>query len=630
MKATSKKAIIAISLLILVLSSCTNRHIYQGDRYFESLAYSRAIPHYEKAYFKRPTKEVGVKLAESYFKTNDLQAAEAIYEKVVTVSKEKDEHYFNYARVLMANGKYDEAKFVLNDYLTVFPNDEVAMMLLASCNSVNERFRDTTLFVLHEIPTEGFVNAFSVAEYQDKIVFVADREPFAGRKKAAWTGNTYLDLYQLEKSEEGDWLHPQVLKGDINGAFHEGPATFNSDGTQIYFTRSNYYKRKMEINENRENNLKIFTATLIDGEWKNLQEMPFNSDDYSVGHPALTPCCSTMYFVSDMPGGFGGTDIYMTTYADGQWGTPENLGPDVNTAGNEMFPYYDEDDNLYFSSDAHNTMGGLDVFITYFNGERWVKPENMNYPINSIKDDFGFVMSDNKSTGFVSSRRTDSDKIYTFDKYAPKFNLIGFAHKKGSDVPVEGVIVEVTDQTGKVLLATSDKDGKFKIKLEGEHKYALYCTKMGCFSRTDEISTVGLKYSEDFYADFIVEEIIVNKPIVLENIYYDFDKWEIRPDAALELNKLVRILKDNPEIDIEMGSHTDSRGSDKYNLILSDRRAYSAVQYLIQSGISSDRLTYKGYGETQHINNCKNDVPCSEAEHQMNRRTEFKVTKINK
>jgi peptidoglycan-associated lipoprotein len=467
MKTTGKIIIVAISVIALTLGSCTNRHIYQGDRYFESLAYSKAIPHYEKAYFKKPTKEIGVKLAESYFKTNELQAAEAIYEKVVTVSKEKDEHYFNYARVLMANGKYEEAKFVLNDFLTVFPEDEVAKMLLASCNSVNERFRDTTLFVLHEIPTEGFVNAFSVAEYENKIVFVGDREAFAGRKKSAWTGNTYMDLYQLEKTEDGDWLHPQILKGDINGAFHEGPATFNSDGTQIYFTRSNYFKRKMEINENRENNLKIFTASLIDGEWKNLQELPFNSDDYSVGHPALTPCCSTMYFVSDMPGGFGGTDLYMTTYADGMWGTPENLGPDVNTPGNEMFPYYDEDDNLYFSSDAHNTMGGLDVFITYFNGERWAKPENMNYPINSIKDDFGFVLSPTKTTGFVSSTRTDKDKIYSFDKYAPKFNLIGFAHKKGSDVPVENVTVEITDQNGKTILAKSDREGKFKIKLDG-------------------------------------------------------------------------------------------------------------------------------------------------------------------
>ncbi len=624
---------ITISAAILggiLLSSCTDRHIYQGDRYYESLSYSRAIPHYEKAYYKKPTKVVGVKLADSYYKTGELQAAEAIYAQVVKVSETKDESYFNYARVLMANGKYEEAKGALVDYLSVYPNDPVAKMLLSSCNSVNERFRDTTLYALYEVPTEGFVNTFSVSQYQDKIVFVGDTKAFAGRQRAAWTGNSYLDLYEMEKSEDGSWMNPVLLKGDINGAFHEGPSTFNSDGTEVYFTRSNYFKRKMEINEARENNLKIFKATLINGEWTNLEEMPFNSDDYSCGHPTLTPCCSTMYFVSDMPGGFGGTDIYKTSFENGEWSKPENLGPNVNTPGNEMFPFYDEEDNLYFSSDAHNSMGGLDVFITYFNGEKWAKPENLNYPINSMKDDFGFVIDEKKNTGFVSSSRTDNDKIYAFDKFAPTFNLIGFAHKKGSDEPVPGVKVEITTDEGKLIEAVSDKDGRFKIKLQPETNYHLLCTKMGCFTRTDKISTVGLKYSEDFYADFEVEEIIINKPIVLENIYYDFDKWDIRPDAAVELDKLAKLLKDNPNIDIEMGSHTDARGTNKYNQILSERRAYAAVQYLISRGIDPARLTYQGYGENVPVNKCVDDVPCSEEMHQENRRTEFKVTKIRK
>lgn len=628
---TLKSLSIAIVIATgLVSTSCSDRHIYQGDRYYESLSYSKAIPHYEKVYYKKPTKDVGVKLADSYYKTGNLKAAEAVYEKVVSISTTKDESYFNYAKVLMANGKYNEAKSILNDYLSTYPDDQVAKMLLSSSNSVNDRFIDTTLYILQEIPTDGFINSFSVAEYEDKIVFVGDKKAFAGRKRASWTGNSYLDLYQMEKSEDGTWMSPQLLKGDINGAFHEGPATFNSDGTEVYFTRSNYFKRKMEINENRENNLKIFKASLVNGEWTNLEEMPFNSDDYSCGHPTLTPSGSTMYFISDMPGGYGGTDIYKTTFKDGKWSTPENLGPDVNTAGNEMFPYYDEEDNLYFSSDAHNSMGGLDVFITYFNGEKWATPENLNYPINSIKDDFGFVINDKTQTGFVSSSRTDTDKIYSFNKYAPIFNLIGFAHRKGSQEPVEGVTVEITDEAGKTIDALSDKDGKFKIELDQEKTYHLLCTKMGCFSRTDQISTVGLKYSTDFYADFVVEEIEIDKPIVLENIYYDFDKWNIRKDAAIELDKLVKLLNDNPNIEIEMGSHTDSRGTDKYNQILSERRAYAAVQYLEQRGIDPSRLTYQGYGESKPVNKCVNNVPCSEKEHQANRRTEFKVTKIRK
>lgn len=621
----------AIAIAAVFLSACAASHIQKGDRYYESLAFAQAITHYEKVFYKNPSPEVGAKLADSYFKTGKMEAAEAVYERVVNLSSTPAEHYFNYARVLMENGKHEKAKGLLKDYLRYHPKDNVAAMLLSSCNAIDDRYRDTTLYKLSPIELADFTNTFSVTEYENAIVFVGEKKAYAGSRKNPWTGNSYLDLYQMEKSEDGRWLNPELLKGDINGKFHEGPATFSNNGTVVFFTRSNYFKRKMEVNDERENNLKIFRAELVNGEWTNLTELPFDSDDYSVGHPALTPCCNTLYFVSDMPGGYGGTDLYRADYKDdGTWTEPENLGPDINTAGNEMFPFVDEDGTLYFSSDAHNSMGGLDVFLTYFNGERWAAPENLNYPINSMKDDFAFTYDPDDSTGFVSSSRADQDKIYEFNRYAPKFNLIGFAHKKGERTPVEGVMVEITNaKTKEVISVKSDKDGKFKIKLSPETEYSLLCTKMGCFTRTDMISTVGLKYSQDFYADFEVEEIVIDKPIVLENIYYDFDKWNIRPDAARELDKLVKLLKDNPEIDIEMGSHTDVRGSDAYNMVLSDRRAYAAVQYLISRGIDARRLTWKGYGETKLVNECANGVECTEVKHQQNRRTEFKVTKIN-
>ncbi|HRN42062.1 MAG TPA: OmpA family protein, partial [Vicingus sp.] len=468
--------------------------------------------------------------------------------------------------------------------------------------------------------------------YQEGAVFVADKEVFSGSKKSQWTGNSYLDLYEIKKDEDGFWMNPQLLKGDVNGRFHEGPACFSNDGNTVYFTRSNYFKRKMKVNENKENNLKIFKATLKDGKWKNLEEFPFNSDDYSIGHPTLSADEKTLYFVSDMPGGFGGTDIYKSVWDGSNWSKPENLGAIVNTKGNEMFPYIHTDDALYFSSNAHNSMGGLDVFITYFNGEVWAKPENLNYPLNSSKDDFGFNLSKkNANVGFVSSSRTDADKMYAFDKKPPKFNLYGKARLKGTQTRVKGVTVQVTNaKTGKVISMVSDAKGNFELKLEPEADYDLYCTKEGCFTRTDKISTVGLKYSQDFYADFEVEPIVLDKPIVLENIYYDFDKWNIRPDAVLELDKLVKILVDNPNIEIELSSHTDSRGNDRYNDILSEKRAMAAVQYIIANGIDQKRLTYKGYGEKKLVNHCANDVVCTREEHQQNRRTEFKVTKINK
>jgi len=620
-------------MFIAILWSCSsNYHIKKGNLYYDNLAYSSAITHYQKAYAKTNDATVEERLAASYYKTNNIPAAEDTYKKAISREGHSPKLYFNYAKILMEMNKHNEAIPYFKKYLAAYEDDLFAEMLLASCVSINDRYRDTTLYELQSIKANEFVNAFSVIEYQEGAVFVADKEVFRGRKTSQWTGNSYLDLYEIQKDEDGYWMDAKILKGDINGRFHEGPASFSKDGNTVYFTRSNYFKRKMKVNEANENNLKIFKATLVDGKWKNLVEFPYNSDDYSVGHPTLSDDEKTLYFVSDMPGGQGGTDLYKSELVDGAWSKPENLGTIVNTKGNEMFPYIHADDALYFSSDAHNSMGGLDVFITYFNGEVWAQPENLNYPLNSTKDDFGYnVSKKNSSVGFVSSSRTDADKMYTYKKNPPKFNLYGVAREKGTQRRVQGVTVEITNtKTGKVISMESDAKGEFKLKLEPESAYDLYCTKKGCFTRTDKISTLGLKYSQNFYADFEVEPIVIDKPIVLENIYYDFDKWDIRPDAALELDKLVKLLKDNPSIEIEMSSHTDSRGNDQYNLVLSDKRAVAAVKYLIANGIDENRLTYKGYGEKKLVNHCANDVKCTRAEHQLNRRTEFKVTKIRK
>jgi peptidoglycan-associated lipoprotein len=616
----------ALSLLV----GCAGYHTRKGDVFYENLAYNKAIKHYEKANKKSNDPHVMSRLASSYVSQNNIKMAEPIYTELVQMPGVSSTEFLNYGRVLMASDRHEKAASWITKYLEEHPNDVVAQMLYAASISVNDRFRDTTLYTLSPIIVEDMSSTFSIIEYQDGVVFNADREVFLAPRRAAWTGKSYLDLYYMEKDEDGNWLNPQVLKGDVSGPFHDGPATFSKDGNTVFFTRSNYFRRRLKTNEENESNLKIFKATLVDGKWRNLEEFPYNSDDYSVGHPSLSADGKTLYFVSDMPGGFGGTDIYRSVLVDGKWSEPENLGPVVNTPGNELFPYIHADGSLYFSSNAHNSMGGLDVFITYYTGEQWAHPENLNYPINSTADDFAFSINKDTRTGFVSSSRADADGIYKFRKHDPTFHLYGFARKKGTQIPVAGVTVEITDaETHEVIGKKSGEDGKFDLKLQPEKEYLLLCTKEGCFTRTDVISTKGLKFSENFYADFEVEEIVIGKPIVLENIYYDFDKWNIRPDAALELNKLVQLLKDNPQIEIEMGSHTDSRGADNYNMVLSQRRALSAVRYLIANGISADRLTWKGYGETELVNHCGNNVRCTEEEHQQNRRTEFRVTKIN-
>jgi peptidoglycan-associated lipoprotein len=621
--------IIAISVLSYLIAGCNAYHEYRGNRLYDALAYYKAIQHLEPVYRKQQESQVEHKLAESYFKIGQIDSAEQLYLRAVNRINAQPHLRVELAKVMMYKGLHHEASLQLKQYLKISPRDRVAQMMLSSCNSVYNRYRDTTLFKLQPIKKAEFVNAFSIQEYQNGAIFSADREVFSGQKKSAWTGNSYLDLYYMEKDSSGNWLSPELLKGDINGRFHEGPATFTEDGKTVFFTRSNYFKRKLQTNDKLESNLKIFQASFQEGKWSNLEEFPYNSDDYSCGHPTLSADGKTLYFVSDMPGGYGGTDVYKSTRMEGIWSIPENLGSQVNTAGNEMFPYLHSDGALYFSSDAHNSMGGLDVFITYFNGWRWVQPENLNYPLNSNKDDFGFTLNKDNHSGFVSSSRASADKMYSFEKFPPTFNLFGMAREKGTQIPVKDVVVEITIQeSGEIISMISDGNGKFNLRLKPETAYNLYCTKMGCFTRTDYLSTKGLKYSEDFYADFEVEPIIIDKPIVLENIYYDFDKWEIRQDAAIELDKLARVLKDNPLIDIEMGSHTDVRGNDTYNQVLSEKRALAAVKYLISTGIDPKRLTYQGYGEKVLVNGCANAVHCSEEDHQKNRRTEFKVIRI--
>jgi len=616
-------------VLLIFISSCGSTHyLKKGDKAYEELRYSVAIPLYEKGLAKkRPIKHLE-KLAHSYREINNIEKAEVLYLEASEWPDASPIVEFYLGKMHMGNCRMAEAIKAFSLYLEKKPGDVVARMLLAACWSVDDRFVDTTLYEMQYMPANGFANAFSVTEYQNGVVFTGDKEVFRGKKKAEWTGNSYLDLYYMEKGDSGKWMSPVLLEGKLNGRYHEGPATFSKNGDVVYFTRSNYYKRKMIENGQNENNLKIFQSSLVDGKWVNLKELPINSDDYSCGHPTLGSDGQTLYFVSDMPGGFGGTDIYKTVNTEGIWSTPVNLGETINTPGDEMFPYVHRDGTLYFSSDAHNTMGGLDVFMSFYSEGRWMQPENLNYPLNTSWDDYGFSLLADDSTGFVSSSRLEGDKMFEFKKKAPTFYLYGKARKKGTDEKVSGVIIEITQASNnKIHQMVSDKNGEFKMKLTTEEVYNLYCTKIGCFSRTDQISTKGLNISQDFFADFEVEEIIIGKPIVLENIFYDFDKWNIREDAAIELNKLVKILEDNPEINIEMGSHTDARGTDSYNLVLSDKRARSTVTYLIYKGIEPNRLTWRGYGETVPVNQCINKVECSDEEHQINRRTEFKVTK---
>lgn len=630
-----KKTLFITLSATLILGSCTNSLYKKGVKNYDKMAYSKSIDNFEKYLSKKnEPADAKIKLANAYRLTNDISNAEKWFSQIVDLPESEPINMFYYGKLLMSQEKYKDAQIWFNKYLDKVPDDFVAEMLLVSCKSVNTFKKDTTLFSVKQAEIPEISTAFAQVPYGDGIMFTADKMSFKNSTTANWTGRSYLDIYFSQKDHNGKWLSPMLLKGNVNGQYHEGPACFTKDGNVVYFTRSNYAKKKLAKSSKSENNLQLFRAELVGDKWTNVTSMPFNSDEYSCGHPSLSPDDKTLYFISDMSGGAGGTDIYKTTFDGTAWTKPENLGNVINTSGNEMFPYIHSDGTFYFSSDAHNNLGGLDVFMSSYDGKKWLQVENLNYPLNTSKDDFAFVLNPDNKTGYVSSNRGEGDKIYEITKNEPTFILSGVVSQKGKPgLMIDSAVVEIQNLTDKTKeIVYTNKSGFYKIKLKSKSEYLIKASKPMYFTITEpkNVCMIGKKISENFTANFELDQIIIEKPIVLENIYYDLDKWFIRPDAAKELDRLVQLMNDNPTLTIELSSHTDSRAGDQYNLVLSDKRAKAAVEYVASKGIDKNRMRWKGYGESKLVNHCKNDVKCTEEEHQQNRRTEFKAIKINK
>lgn len=629
-----------ISLFLIfafALSSCSRYHISRGDAYYKSMQYDKAISSYSKGIKGDVPDKIKIKLADSYRMNNDYQNAERWYSEVAAIQGVDEINFFYYAKALMNNGNYKEAGAWFRKYLEIKNSDAVAKSLLVSCDSVNKLVRDSSRYALKLVEIPDVTSAFGQVNYNDGLVFAADKTTFnSSQKESGWTGRSYLDMYYSKKNDDGSWSLPEPLKGEINGVYHEGPSVFNKDGNKVYFTRSNYKaSNKLRKNDKDESNLKIFSAELKEGIWTNLKEMSFNSDLYSCGHPALSPDGSTLYFISDKPGGKGGTDLYKSTKTknnnnEEEWSAPESLGSVINTAGNEMFPYVHNDGSLFFSSDAHNGLGGLDIFSSVYDGQEWSSPENLKHPINSSKDDFAFILNEDGKTGFISSNRSDADKIYEVSLPSLVFIVKGNVKAKDTGKNLMEAVVEIRNNKDIYIQSIPVDDfGNYWMRLEAGVDYEIMASDDGYLkSSVINIKTADKKRSEIFMANFQLEKLQMEKPIVLDNIYYDLDKWEIRKDAAAELDKFVSVLNNNPQINIELGSHTDARAEDSYNASLSQKRAKSAADYLIKKGIKPNRLKWKGYGETSLVNDCGNGVKCKEDLHQQNRRTEFKITKI--
>ncbi|MBK7286705.1 MAG: OmpA family protein [Flavobacteriales bacterium] len=624
MRATKHIALLAAAASLL-LASCANYHVRKGEQAVGLMAYAKAEKHFDKALAHQQGRDLLLLTAEAEAKQNKVvQAAEhfAAAEKIAPLT---GSDAFQYGRMMMALGEYEKAEPMLLRALQDDPERQDAADLIGACQGYRSFYSDSSRYTVTPLQFAGMATAYSATPSVGGLIFAAQRQASAGRKDP-WTGLSFTDLYQVAVGADGATSIPSPLKGAVNGPYHEGSAALSADGKTLYFTRSNYYGNKLLKDNDNVSNLKMFRATKEEnGGWGNIREFGYNSAGYSVGLPALSTDGNTLYFTSDMPGGLGGKDLWYSTDIGTGWGAPVNMGPTINTSGDEMFPTV-VGDALYFSSTGHTNMGGLDIFETHKEGEFWSEPKNMGYPVNTTRDDFGLWLDSTGTKGYLSCEGTGSDQIYALNVHPLLFAVEGTITNVKTGKPLPGSLVTLRNLITKLdTQVTADASGQFHFDVRPNTAYSVSATNVDMLAQSTPASTAGLGLSTTLRADLQLEPLELNKPIAVPNIYYDYDKWDIRPDAAMELNKLAKIFMDNPGLTFELSSHTDSRGGDTYNLVLSDARARSAVDYLERQGVPPDRLIAMGYGETMPVNGCVNGVKCTEEEHQANRRTEFKV-----
>ncbi|WP_396601718.1 OmpA family protein [Algibacter sp. R77976] len=580
--------------------------------------------------------EVFEKLANTYYFNGEMQEASNWYGKLLDLKVPTDpENIYRYALALKAQEQYAKADQVLNDYAKIKPEDSRIKQFLNKGNYVKAIDDISKDFELVNLDINTAFSDFGTSTYNGHLIFASSKDIDEDIYK--WNEQPFLDLFEL--NEDGTVTE---VNGAVNTKYHESSTSFSKDGKTAYFTRNNFFKGKFKRSNEKINGLKIYKATLVDSVWTNIESMPFNNDDYNVAHPALSADEKKLYFASDMAGTQGASDIFVVDInEDGTYGEPINLGPKVNTEGRENFPFVSEKGILYFSSDGHVGLGGLDVYRVEVDklSEASTQILNIGKPINSPKDDFGFIVNETTGKGYISSNRAGGkgdDDIYSFVIPACTKGVTGTVINKRTQEILASADVFVYDSSRNLLhTLKSDESGKFSFDL-------------GCKEKTYLIEAKKDKYKDDFI-DFSVKAD-KNEALKLElnlepegpevakigtdlalllnlnPIYFDYDKSFIRPDAEIELAKVIKYMTEYPNVKIDVRSHTDSRGKDAYNWALSNRRNKSTIAYIIEKGgISAARITGQGYGETRLTNRCSNGVKCSKAEHQDNRRSEFIV-----
>ena len=598
--------------------------------------YAKAVPALEKIVEKnkKGKDEAVLLLAECYRMLNEDEKAAAYYAMAVEQDMVDPIVHFEYGLMLRTLERYDEAAVQFSKYAALVPDDKRGELMAGLSDDIGPWLDLPEDKKVRNVPSLNSSYAdFSPVYYGHGLVFTSER-PKGDSEDATfeWTGNPYLGLmfaWVNGKLSDGEpnFTQPEVFNEDLFQQYHNSNVAFSPDLKLMVFTRTLEEKVPKDNERFRTHFLKMFQCEVKDGKWSEPEPFPFNSDSYSVGHPAFSPDGNKLYFASNMPGGQGGTDIWVCTKNGDTWSDPQNLGPEVNTVMDEMFPYVDCGGTLYFASEGHLGFGGLDIFYTTDASGVWEKPANMMKGVNSSYDDFGVAFDRKLKIGLLSSNRPGgqgSDDIYAFSLKPEPKEICGKVIDPKYN-PVEGATIFVLDsESNLVKILKTDAEGKYCTKAEGNKSYTILGKKVSF-----EDNCMLFEPSESMLNpdDLMLNPYEIDNTYEVGNIYYDLDKYLVREDAQPALDDLARTMKDHP-ITIELGSYTDCRGSEEYNIELSQKRAESVIRYLILQGIDPARMTAKGYGESAPVNDCVDCAKCTEEEHQMNRRTEFRVTGV--
>lgn len=646
----------ALLLAGVMLSACKTPKLTQAREQMARGEFYDAAQTYRKVYNKltkreeRPLRgEVAYEMATCYRRLNMAARASAAYQNAIRYEYPDSMAFYWLGRSLQAEGKYQQAIDAYTQYLMWKPSDGLAREGIRGCRQALEVTDGrNTRYVVREAKLFNSRRADYAPMYLDKeltqLYFTSSNEKSTGTSKSEITGMKNGDVYVARKNEKGEWQRPEPVEGELNSEFDEGIVSFTPDGQTMYLTRA-------RRDPAAPTSVEIYTSQRSEASWSAPVKYEILNDTISaVGHPSVSPDGTYLYFTSDMPGGYGGKDIWRINLKD-KIGSLENLGPQINTPGDEMFPYSRADSLLYFASDGHPGFGGLDLFRARLDasGTRW-SVENMGRPVNSQGDDFGITFGEGES-GFFSSNRGDArgyDHIYSFMLPELNIGISGWVVDR-DDEPVPGAVIRIVGDDGSNQKEVARDDGSFRFRLSRGVKYVMMAGAKGYLNVKQEFTSDSAEEDAEYEVDFVLSSI--SKPNVVENIFYDFDRATLRPESKQALDELAEMLRDNPNIVIEMSSHTDRWGTDAYNDNLSLRRAKSVVDYLVAAGIPKDRLHFEGYGKKRPKTVTKRvakEFPQFEegtvltpefiltlseedqqAADQINRRTEFQVTAVD-